>query len=566
MWWFGVLALASGPTWVQTLTDGVGQDGRWLTADELRPRLKAHCDAGVAGACAWLEARHLVQRPTLAEVAAVLQPACDGGEAASCLPSGWQLGQARHGVYTPRAVDDAAPAMHGWMDELEDCVVGSGYVVPKVRLNLKIHRRGSPVAVELPRGSGVESIDQCIVDTLLMARGPDLLGSLKVSMEVDLMQLAELDEPPPQRYRSEPIPHEGEPHVERVLVLVVARHGTTDKSAALGARSVASIEEAHEEAYEWIASHTGGALRVEHEVVVVDAPLLRALGEGDAANRWSLQLGDLSPEVLAEIEPGAYDTVYIWAPLPRGAPQPSLGTVWNHRLLRGASVVTMGLPSGREFLLLGGHKSFLAILTGHYRVWRDRADYLLGVSLPPSDRVLRRDDGKRFDPQLTGDEPLDFYRFVFANHFRPELWGDLTAVGEAYNEPTAGNLAYRAEAIASEGVDYVDYLNDGVVQKGDLWVSAYDDGDHPSSWFGLSWAEPVELGRVRAVLPRASEERPPTLTVEAWLDDRWVAIEQVSQAREAVDIAFEPVSTTGIRLVVDSAEERRCLELEAFAP
>ena len=467
-----------------------------------------------------------------------------------------------------RDFNAAAPVVREWVDELEACVVGSGYVVPAARLAVKVHRRGYPASVEVTEGSGVAAIDACLGSTL-MQRSADLqlVGHLRLNVEVALMRAAEPEPEPGVRYRDEPWPLDGPTAEERVLVLVLTSHEADGKGASLGARSVASIEAAHQAAYDWVAEHSGGALQVSHEVRVVDAALLRPLGAGDGAHRWNVDIDDLPPEVVRSIEPGHYDTIYLWAPLPRGAPQPSLGVVWSDQLLRGAGFVSMGLPSGREFLLPEGVPPYVGVLAGHYMLWAGRARRLLGMELPPNNRVLRREGGIRHDPRIgLADDPTEFYQHVFANDFRPSFWRDLTTFADDHNAATPGNLAVTADAIGSDGVELVDYLNDAVVTYGDYWVAAFDPSDAASSWFGLSWEEPVQLGRLRAVLPREEGEGAPSVDVEAWQGDRWVHLQTVAEAPEALEVRLDPIETTGIRIVVTTAAERRCLELEAFAP
>lgn len=455
-----------------------------------------------------------------------------------------------------------------WAEQLELCAVGAGDVPAIAEIELKVARSGRPASVELTDSTGVEAIDNCLIDQLgNHAESERLVGAVRLKMVLSLLQRAKLEDPPPESHRTKPWPPTDPPSVEEVLVLILAEHRADGRGARLPAKSVASIEAAHAAAADWVHEHSGGALRLHNEVRVVNHALLRELGEGERRHRWVVTRDDLPPDLIKGIEPGRYDTIYLWAPIPRGMPQPNLGVVWGGETLRGAGFVTLGLASGREFLLPEGQPPSLAVLAGHYTLWRERALDLLGVELPPNTRILERRDGERFDPRLGySDEPQAFYEQVFYNELRPQLWHDLTTWGDDLNAPTPGNLAYTAEAMASPHVQFADYLNDAVVDRGAGWSAAIDDSDEFSAWFGLMWDAPVNVDRIRALLPRADGAPPPIVEVQVWIDEAWATVQIVDAAPTALEVAFSPTATTGLRLVVTTPSPRLCTELEVFGP
>jgi len=456
-----------------------------------------------------------------------------------------------------------------WALALDQCAIGLGEVLntePLVRV--KVKPNGTVGRVKLIDGSGSAAVDQCIVDALSAQRSDPIVTPLPVDLAVRFLQPRDLPPEPAVTYRDEPWPHAGPAAVDRVLVLVLEGNEVDGEQAKLGARSIHSIEEAFDQAAAWVAEHSGGAMTLDVTVRPVAMSLRNELGTSERSFRWHVSADDLPPELVRSIEPATWDVVQLWAPLPRGAPQASLGVVWGDRTLRGAGFITSALASGRE--LVGGKRSLeYLVLQGLYHHWRRRADAHLGVQLPPNDRVLRLADDTTLDPRSWTDEPMAFYRHLFHNDLTPALWRDLASWGEELNRPREGNLAYGADAIASDGVELAEYVNDGILTQGDHVAWARDHADEPgAAWFGVRFPEATPVASVQAVLAIDPSTALPEVRLQVQQDGAWRELSPPTVDADGVidEVSFEPVDAEAVRLWVSHPEVRAVTELEVYGP
>ena len=466
-----------------------------------------------------------------------------------------------------RDLTTAADSMVAWSDAVEQCLVGRGeMILSRPRLRLKIRPSGEVAKAKLERSSGLDAVDLCLVETLEAQHTKKLVTGLPVSVELALFSVAELEEEPKVRYRSEPVVHAGAPAVEKVLVLVLEGGEVDGKRARLGTKSVDSLQQAYDRTAAWVAEHSGGALMLDVELRQVDVALRQELGSDDRSVRWHVNHEDLPEELVRSIEPATWDQINLWAPLPRGAPQASLGVVWRARTLRGARFTSAALASGRE-LTMGDKPIELALLQGLYDHWVDRASLHLGATLPPNDRVLHLDDGTRRDPRPWTDDPMAFYEHLFHNDLIPSFWSDLTTYGDELNQPREGNLAYQAQPFATDTVVRADYINDGILVTGRAWASASDTNDDATTAaFGLRFTETTRVAEVEALLV-LGDGATPTVTVQVARSGGWVDVASgPTDDAGRFHASFDPLATEAVQLLVEHPSERSVIELAAFGP
>jgi hypothetical protein len=275
---------------------------------------------------------------------------------------------------------------------------------------------------------------------------------------------------------------------------------------------------------------------------------------------------DWPPALLAAVEPGAWDSVFVWAPPPDGGPAPTLGATDERNLFRGASLSV--LASSRA-----GSRENLDLTVVH-EWWHQvvaRADRLLGVALLTNheplvveEPALEEDDlpvRQTLDPRAwaASDTVGEWYETVLGELVQPELWVDLWRGGE--RAPfAAGNLALSARVV-SDSVLNPEGLNDGWVDPGSFDEVPTVDPDADDYYFGLAWDTPVTARTLQAWIGRV--DAPATVSfrgaaIEAVLADAptvWRALQlDCATADDTFTCKFPPLSILAIRLRPDSVD------------
>lgn len=473
-------------------------------------------------------------------------------------------------------VSAAVKSAAAWSDDLTRCVEGEAS--SELTLGVRVARSGTPEVQQVLLGSGSDSVDQCILEVLPTLGGKRLLGAVKGRLHLEPVETVEVREadaaPPPGR---PPLPRwEGEPIPWRVLAILVTEGDIPGEKARLTPTSLRSIRTAHDEAGAWVAKHTRGQVAMHTDFLEVDLPLHGAFDElaGVAATKWRVEPGDLPGDLIDQIPAGQYHSIYLWAPIPRGFPQPALGTAWDRVTLRGATFASSVLTSGREVVPNAGMPGWVLVVHELYHQLEFRARRHLGTELPSNHARIELLDGRELDPRewITGEDARPWYRWAFDEALAPELWTDLLTFGQDVNGPLPGNLAYSGRPLGPPSVSDVHVLNDAIVDFGHFLDAATSpNGD--DVWFAVTWPVHHQLDRVVAHLSAdAADESASVRAVAIDIDDggEWVEVAAAQDLEgPRVELAFPATRARAVRVrVVELREGVRpaCRELEVYGP
>lgn len=431
----------------------------------------------------------------------------------------------------------------------------------------KLHR------VEVVKSNGTPELDACVVGWLglhELGRSPGV--PTNTLARITFLTPADTDPGAVRvpRVRT-PLPGPSPTTTVRMLVLVVRRSDVGGKHARLTDPQLASIRKAHAEMAEWVALHTHGAVTLAWELREVEDRLGGGafLDDPGGYERWNIDVGDVPPEIVQRVEPGRWDSVYLWAPIPRGFPQPALGLTWYAELMRGATFSTGVLQHRR---VLHANPGIPAVELPLHEWWHQveaRANGLLGIDLPSNHQLLRI-DGVALEPRTWlpngPGNAMDWYDEVLGYEVHPELWQALWTAGRDQNVAREGNLAYDAIDIGTGAIG-ASVLNDGVVSFGGFHtareVPAHGDG----AWFALGWPAPVTVGRVVARLGTRDGPSVQRVTIEGLRGGVWSALDERDVSEPVLEVSFPPIPVEGLRVRVVTPVEGvkpRCSELEVY--
>lgn len=455
--------------------------------------------------------------------------------------------------YADRVFDDLA----AWKEPIDACFLEHDVAEPDVTLEVdfRLTRDGRLKRLNVRTTTETPEVDACVL-SFLRGRdytGSDLPANLIARMEFLTPVWTAAPEPAPtieDRRRDLP------PVVVNTLVVRMARTASPSGAADLGGAAAQNIAAAHDWMAKRISAATGGQVVVRTEIRDVDAALIGARVVEIEAGLYALDvdLDELSPALLAAIEPGVWDSVFVWAPAPRG-PTPELGHTIDHTLVRGATLSFLAVGRG------GVNLPFAALHEWWHQVVA-RADRLLGVDLISNHDRLVLEEGT-LDPRTwteAGDKTVeDWYEEALARQVEPEMWADLWHFGERL-PPDPTNLAAAAQVFTDGVVDPLG-LNDGWVDSGLFATTPRVDGDVETFWFGLRWAEPVTVQQLTAYVGRTDAPATPSFTrtlvevLSAETPDRWQPVETSCLVSEAtVQCRFPPVTVLALRIVPASVE------------
>jgi len=468
-------------------------------------------------------------------------------------------------------VSDSAQS---WADDLGACGVGKG----PLRLDtegvyrVKVKRSGELLPAKTVVSSEYDAVDACVVEALAGRTTEPLIIPTKVDLEVRVLDQKELPEPEPV-FREEPMDFQGEPEPHRVLLLFVEELRVGKEKARLTDTSESSVQAAFEEAARFVEKATGGALDVVVESRRIDGVDSRGIGARERSSMaWNVHLDDLPYDVFRGLERDTWDAVFLWAPIPRGAPRPYGYMYYSAAQLHGAAVASSTLAEGRELLLVDGTPASTLAVQMLYDAWDVRSHQLLGVDLPPNDRPLRLTKTRKLEPRIGLSEdrdPLDFYRHVLYNDLPVDLWRDLRAATHQAHVLDEDNLAFQAMPVGKDRVRGLHLLVDGILEAGSFSVSALDpaesdDEGERGTWFGLEWDEPVRVGRLTG---RIHVDGEPELEVQRLERGHWKDVGRTVAGADGVfDFRWEGNEVEGLRIQLVVAGDVEVDELQAYAP
>ena len=259
--------------------------------------------------------------------------------------------------------------------------------------------------------------------------------------------------------------------------------------------------------------------------------------------RFLVEPGDLSPEVMDAVEPGAWDLVVLWAPMP-WSEVPELPTHWPDHHVRGASFGAVPLfPGGAdlEWLL----RVTLPLLSSRAGPRFEVPDRLVPVWLS---------DGRYFDARSWSRRahPLRWFGWVFAEVLPPAFWTEATGRSPTLLPASASNLAPAATPSTSRDVSGAEELNDSVLALGPIPTGARQDSiaarPPDGSWFGLTFDRMQRVDRVVAHLDGID-----AASVEVTQDgETWATLARIEPIdTPEVVFSFDPTPVFAVRVRVD---------------
>jgi hypothetical protein len=356
------------------------------------------------------------------------------------------------------------------------------------------------------------------------------------------------------------------------LVVSISRGRVEGKRARLAGASIRSIERAHREMADAIERMTGGRLRVSPTFRTVDVPIDLTPDEDEAGGlRFKISPDDLPSAVIAAVEPGAYDSVMFWAPIPLGFPRSALGVTYGGVLIGGATMSSGAIPSRQELRSNPGVPTYHLPLHEWWHQVEQRSRGLLGLGedWPPRNHAPLVVDGQRLEPRdwISPKTTMDWYEHVLAE-MPQAFWADVWGEGERIT-PSKDNLALRALPFATADVHWSGGLADTITAFGDYPV-ATERGGATDPGFGLVWPGPVSIGRIVAhtadpLHPERSAWTGATVEVSRSFDGDWTRVEaKIAQDGLTWTLSFPAVEAVRVRLRVEG-EQPACRELEVYA-
>jgi hypothetical protein len=456
-----------------------------------------------------------------------------------------------------------------WALAADRCLIQSVGPVPGVEMLLGFQalRSGLVRSVSVLESSEEEGLDECMVDWLSQHQ---FIAPVHVPLAVSarVRFLRTLTEPPltAPRPRPPPPPSRVPPTPVRVLVLRVSTALIGSRPARFARSTRSSIALAHEQLEQEVLRLTHGGLVLQTTVRDLQARTSAVQPTSDGT--WLLSPDGLERAILDEIEPGQWDSVFVWVPT-LGYGQPSEAVTLETTTVRGATLSVLPVPGSGELRVQQGLPPWELPLRALWRQVSARADRLLGVQLPSDSEPLVVDH-YLLDPRLGRSPPshtvLGWYTEVMGYRVHPELWRDLWRTGRY----TRGNLAQQAMAVG-EGVVNPEGLNDTVIELGRFSNVPVGDPDAEAISFGLQWRTPVRIQQVVAhvgdrAAPGSPSLKTPALEVLGPDLQEWVAVQaQVTTEGAEIRFVMAPMDVYGVRLrVTDGAVSPACRELEVY--
>ena len=479
--------------------------------------------------------------------------------------------------------------------DVDACLLTRGEPDPlSMTLSVQIGRKGQVAKVEAMEGTELELLDACVLSVLSRPHPTiRLLGQIEGTVWVDFLQPADSDDAP-VTVRPRP-PWTEEPLTLRVLGLAAESFETNGERGRLRRRDLKSVVEIHEDFASFIASQTGGQVKVDSEVrlvggqlggLVIDEDVLTpefVESEGEEPEetfdpdpdpteasaedrqhrrkRLIVEPEDLTQELLQEVDPGAWDVVVVWAPLPWGAGYPELYTAWTEDHLRGAVFGAVPTFPGRARFdtLLQVVMPLLALRAGP------------NYSLPEPLLPVRLTDGRYFDtrPWSERRDSEMWYSWLISEELPPKFWDDVAASAPTTLPLDPRNVALSARPLASRDISGVLQLNDRVLDYGRITSAARQSSivvqPPDGSWFGL------ELDRMRVINTVVAHlNGVESVYLEVSEDgEEWTRLQAVDPVVDGIaTFRFPARPVYALRVRVDVAlpgEPFGCREIEAYA-
>lgn len=460
-----------------------------------------------------------------------------------------------------------------WERPAEQCFLDHDEPVAGVSLEvqLRLRRNGRMSHLRVLSTSDTAEVDDCVLQFLAtrVVPGPSELPTNMIARFDFLTPRWEAPpvEPPSFRARRKQLP----PVDVDTLVLLVARTTSPQGTSELSPAARNNIAAVHEQMAERIVEATDRLVRVHTVVRPLDTALTgaRIVEVEPGVHQLEVDPEELTPALLAAIEPGEWDSVFVWAPAPVGAERADLGATLDRELVRGASISFLTIRGNVVSDPLGAPGALVPLHEWWHQIVA-RADRLLGVDIvanhdpvlverddPTTDDPLAPPVRETFDPrtwtEAGGRTAAKWYDHVMGELVQPELWADVWHFGERLPVDRT-NVAYRAQ-VDSDSVLEPLGLNDGWIEAGGFANTPRVDPDAEDFWFGLRWDEPVEIRQIVAHVGRADAPSEPSFT-EAPLDviladdpTQWRSTSPAcTLAGATLTCALEPVKVLGIRL------------------
>ncbi len=389
----------------------------------------------------------------------------------------------------------------------------------------------------------------------------------------------------------EPLPPVTPDHF-RLLALVPAQAEIEGVTVPTLPDAVQRVERIHARAAELVAGFTRGGLVLDTTVRAVPASIAGATldVEDEELTRLRFEAFDVPDDVWSRLPVGEYDGIVLWLPTPPGKVA-EVGTTTNGTL-RGASFSALPMPSDRD-----RSPRVETLLHGLWTQYAVRAEGQLAVELPSADQRLVA-EGQTFDNEFwtldpyrtapvsgtalgdrqTGDA-MPFYQYLFRKVLHPAMRADLARFDRVeVVEPD--DLALLASPMREGGARNVEVLTDGrrsldppagkpVFQDG-AWLSPDRPADDAGFW-GVSWASPVEVRRIRMRVGDGPEGAPTvrTVAIEGRVGEQWVGLSTLTLTR--ADVVLTLPATRALDAIRVRVLERlpdvtpTCQELEVYA-
>jgi hypothetical protein len=371
------------------------------------------------------------------------------------------------GLQSPTAGgdDDATRVEHdtaAWRAPVDECLLRYGVARDDLVIGVDAVATvaGRLTDVEVTRSSGSDEADRCLVDWL-SARALSERPLIRVPIRIELRPLGALpDDPGSRPVRSEAPPVGPAPTTEIRLLVIAMRSSVVDGARAKGAVT-----------FRW-------------ELKELDGPLTGAFGDQEEGeSRWKVYPADVPDDVIELVGRDRYDSLMVWVPIPRGFPQPDLGTTWLFQRVGGASFSSFPYVAGAKRIAVNGAPEMELPLHEWWHQVQGRA-WELGAEVPDNHQPLEVGD-VTLDPRnwLRGvSDTMAWYEHVVPFEVHPELWHDAWAPRDREIGP---DHVFGARA---------DRMFDRITSDGGFGYGAdVPTADHP---LGAAWEDPVGIRTV----------------------------------------------------------------------
>jgi TPR repeat protein len=473
-----------------------------------------------------------------------------------------------------------------WSEPLDRCAAEGGAVSAdfEILVELVAHRDGRLTDVELVDGIDEPEVERCIVDWLAarrMAERPAMQTRLQVQIRL-FQPRQEADQPDDAPDFALDIGDAaGPPVVVKMLVLSAERARVGRARGRLTAGSIRSIEAAHREMADAVERMTHGRIRIEVTARTLHGRIdIEAANEADGLARYQILPDDLPLWAWTLLQPGEFDSIMLWGPIPLGYPRPALGVTYGGVTLAGATLSSGAIPSRQELRANTGVPAWELPLHEWWHQVEGRArNWLqLETAWPPQNHDPLKVGARRLDPRTwldeTNDTAIAWYEHVLGSMPRA-FWADVWARGERIARDDA-NLALQAIPMG-EGIVFADGLADTVLSFGRYRVPATEEGAS-LPWFGLLWSQERTVGRIVIHIGGRNGRSwsDAVLGYRTHEDDEWVPIRaEVTRDGDRWTFTFAPVQlhSIGVRPVGEGPRGPQsgdqgpliCREIEVYA-